>query len=463
MSHQTLVYAAWAALNIAVAREVNIAVREPYMDEPFHIPQAQAYCDGEWSSWDPKITTPPGLYVLSVIMKRIIMARCTIPTLRFTNIVLLLFLPIPISHLLAHVRRVNPPRSLLAPTMESLVIASFPIVWFFAFLYYTELGSLLFVVSTIWAARKRSHLLAAVLGLISCTFRQTNIAWILYAFGSTSLYDLHWIHRYKTESGNELKSRLHDPKARDATTTDVVKSVQSLIPLIPRVLSSSLPYIMDAILFAAFVIWNGGIVLGDKSNHIPVLHFPQAFYFIAFSTMFGFPVLISGSDGPLGLAKNVWSRMFGSVKRIAISAIIMLGMLVSIKLYTIHHPFLLSDNRHYTFYVWRRIFMFHPIVPYLFAPGYLACFWAWFLRIGETSTLLETLLLPLCLLPTLLPTPLLEPRYFLIPYILLRTRVSHPRPWALALEAVWYIAINWATMWVFIYAPREGGSIRFMW
>ena len=49
---------------------------------------------------------------------------------------------------------------------------------------------------------------------------------------------------------------------------------------------------------------------------------------------------------------------------------------------SIHHPFLLSDNRHYTFYIWRRVFRLHPIVPSLFAPGYLACAWAWFLRIG---------------------------------------------------------------------------------
>ena len=34
-------------------------------DEPFHVPQAQAYCNGEWSTWDPKITTPPGLYISS--------------------------------------------------------------------------------------------------------------------------------------------------------------------------------------------------------------------------------------------------------------------------------------------------------------------------------------------------------------------------------------------------------------
>jgi DIE2/ALG10 family len=48
----------------------------------------------------------------------------------------------------------------------------------------------------------------------------------------------------------------------------------------------------------------------------------------------------------------------------------------------IHHPFLLSDNRHYTFYVWKRIFSLHPIVPYLLIPGYIVCAWIWFLRVG---------------------------------------------------------------------------------
>ena len=55
----------------------------------------------------------------------------------------------------------------------------------------------------------------------------------------------------------------------------------------------------------------------------------------------------------------------------------------------IHHPFLLSDNRHYTFYVWRRIYMLHPLVPYLLTPAYLACAWAWFLRTGESKFLNE--------------------------------------------------------------------------
>jgi alpha-1,2-glucosyltransferase len=82
--------------------------------------------------------------------------------------------------------------------------------------------------------------------------------------------------------------------------------------------------------FAALVVWNGGIVLGkvyqstyvlfsqltdfqgDKSNHIPVLHIPQLYYFIASTTFFGWPILISAPDGVLGLTRGVWGCMFGN-------------------------------------------------------------------------------------------------------------------------------------------------------
>lgn len=207
----------------------------------------------------------------------------------------------------------------------------------------------------------------------------------------------------------------------------------------------------------------------------------------------------------------------------------------------IHHPFVLSDNRHYVFYIWKRILFRHPAVSYLLAPVYLACWWAWWIRVGKSSffrfwqlqrnepwlnlslgatqSLLQTLILPLSLIPTLVPSPLLEPRYFIVPYILLRLQVppydpgeapippswqeeinksrgksaktdpkTHPRQkdlgpatpaataktpvagldWANVLpwvELVWYGLINYATMYVFLYKQRgEGESvIRFMW
>ena len=33
-------------------------------DEPFHVDQTAQYCRGNFTAWDPKITTLPGLYLL---------------------------------------------------------------------------------------------------------------------------------------------------------------------------------------------------------------------------------------------------------------------------------------------------------------------------------------------------------------------------------------------------------------
>ena len=76
----SLFYFALCAANVIILKEVNSQVTEPYMvcflsaipccdmyntltrqDEPFHVPQAQAYCRGDYWTWDPKITTTPGL------------------------------------------------------------------------------------------------------------------------------------------------------------------------------------------------------------------------------------------------------------------------------------------------------------------------------------------------------------------------------------------------------------------
>ena len=80
---------------------------------------------------------------------------------------------------------------------------------------------------------------------------------------------------------------------------------------------------------------------------------------------------------------------------------------------------------------------------------------------GKDQTLLQTLVLPFAILPALLPTPLLEPRYFLIPYVLLRAQVDMPT-WAVLLEGLWYVTINWAAMAIFLYAERPSVG-RFMW
>ncbi|KAF5906796.1 putative Dol-P-Glc:Glc(2)Man(9)GlcNAc(2)-PP-Dol alpha-1,2-glucosyltransferase, partial [Clarias magur] len=64
------------------------------MDEIFHVPQAQKYCDGKFNEWDPMITTLPGLYLLSVGVIKPVMwlvgwtgsAVCSTAMLRFINV-----------------------------------------------------------------------------------------------------------------------------------------------------------------------------------------------------------------------------------------------------------------------------------------------------------------------------------------------------------------------------------------
>ncbi|KAK0478532.1 glucosyltransferase [Armillaria novae-zelandiae] len=413
-------YLLYCGICVTVLKELNSVVLDPYMDEPFHIPQAQAYCRGEFTTWDPKITTPPGLYVMSLMLKN-------------------LALPIALTRLLCFHQRVRPPTSIFSPNLESLVLASFPIAWFFGFLYYTEIPSLVSVVLTVVAAAEGRHWLAALLGLISCTFRQTNIIWVIYAFASSQLMDMRF---RRPTAGSSQASKLYDPPASAAVPSDLIQILKSAPAVFPELLRSFVPYMFLLGFCVVFVMWNGGIVLGDKSNHVPVVHIPQMYYFAAFATAFGWPILIAGDRGVVGLFGDIRNCMFGSKR--------------------IHHPFLLSDNRHYTFYVWRRIYMLHPVIPYMFIPGYIVCGWAWFLRVGRDQTLLQTLILPMFALLTLIPTPLLEPRYFLIPYILLRSQVVDVPLWGMVLEGGWYMTINAATMFVFLYLPRDGVG-RFMW
>jgi alpha-1,2-glucosyltransferase len=50
---------------------------------------------------------------------------------------------------------------------------------------------------------------------------------------------------------------------------------------------------------------------------------------------------------------------------------------------SIIHPFLLADNRHYVFYLFRWVFIPFPIAKYLVTPVYLVAGWAWLWRLSE--------------------------------------------------------------------------------
>lgn len=89
---------ALVAISVAVSLLVFRNQPTPYLDEIFHIPQAQKYCKHNFFEWDPKITTLPGLYIFSLAileplaygLKKSILVLCSPFCLRATNILFLL-------------------------------------------------------------------------------------------------------------------------------------------------------------------------------------------------------------------------------------------------------------------------------------------------------------------------------------------------------------------------------------
>lgn len=82
--------------------------------------------------------------------------------LRLTPLLALTMLPIALTGLLCFHKRERPPASLFVPIPEAVILSAFPIAWFFGFLYYTEVPSLVFVVLTVLAATQGKHWRAAL-------------------------------------------------------------------------------------------------------------------------------------------------------------------------------------------------------------------------------------------------------------------------------------------------------------
>lgn len=118
------------------------------MDEIFHVPQSDRYCRGILD-WDPKITTFPGLYLVSAPIARLLSPvfsslqlphSCSTPWLyRIING----FLALETHRQLARLEVLVTGGDSLA----ALVLSLYPIHAFFSVLYYTDVGSLLFIVA----------------------------------------------------------------------------------------------------------------------------------------------------------------------------------------------------------------------------------------------------------------------------------------------------------------------------
>eukprot|EP00927_Polykrikos_kofoidii_P020375 TRINITY_DN19650_c0_g1_i1.p1 TRINITY_DN19650_c0_g1~~TRINITY_DN19650_c0_g1_i1.p1 ORF type:complete len:459 (+),score=30.93 TRINITY_DN19650_c0_g1_i1:61-1377(+) len=410
---------------------------DAYMDETLHIPQAQKYCAGDFWHWDPKITTLPGTYLISAfsLFPRKWLSNeetCSTTALRSVNALALGPLVVLLTaKVLEDIHGDGSATTSRAIAMRLLRIAFMPLHFFFCFLYYTDISSTGAILCMYWLHRRQWLCRSAVVGGAAVMVRQTNIVWVwglaVHAFGGSGGVGA-WASR--------LVSRLTN--------------------------GSLLPHAVVGVSFVAFVVLNGGIVVGDRSHHAAVLHLAMVPYLAVFVLFF--------------LGPSAWIEMLGRLRRAHPRAIVegfaVALIFAAMTFYgSFAHPFLLADNRHVTFYLWknllRKLWVRCGLLPLALGVAMTA-----FRTPGARPFIMcnrwEIALWGLCCILVVIPTPLLEFRYFLVPTLLmlLHQRLGSAREEALGVFVS--VAINMVTIGIFLYRPFWSSAWgdapqRFMW
>jgi alpha-1,2-glucosyltransferase len=336
---------------------------EAYMDEVFHVSQTRAYCESWRAPWNPSITTFPGMYWIAAFVFRCLHVECSVSNLRMLNSVFAIGLALTLVSILGSIRR-------------SLFIFTFPPLFFFYLLYYTDVASLLFVVLTWHCHNVQKPWLAGLCGAIAVLMRQNNIIWVC-AF----------------VLGDVLK--------------DVcVKGFWWSLRRIPVYLTRYTVQVLVLVSFAAFLVWNeGSTVLGHKTFHQNSLHASQMAYFALLLSITCLP-LTNLRLFKLFVRRNVMLLLFATV-----------FCLWAFRYSFTVHPFLLADNRHYMFYLFRRVLVRNSWLRFALAPLFGLCivhvvFLAQALTLSHAVALFTGSFLHLAF------APLVEVRYFVLPIVL---------------------------------------------
>ncbi|CAG2114312.1 unnamed protein product [Medioppia subpectinata] len=462
---------------LAVMILVNDHLPEPYMDEIFHVQQTQTYCKGNFTYllsshpnammsclsppiddklWNPKITTPPGLYLTTLGFlkpfselyafgeddeKKI----CPLFILRLMNVIFTCANSYLIYLISVQIHQI-PRTSKLMLLFSSVSLATLPPLFFFSFLYYTDPGSLFFVLLMYMFDVNELQPLAAIFGAISLLYRQTNIVWVFFLAAHTSL-------KLTIDAFSEQILNKNPERQKRRVL------MKSLIQALPQIIIVCGGYALVGIIFIAFLVYNNGIVLGDRLAHEAVLHLAQIPYYLGFVSFFAFPWIFT--------ANNIKKFMSISVRyplRVLSGVAVMVVVLYRFA-YT--HPYLLADNRHYTFYIWKRILGREgSALTYAVTPVYVFTAVTMYQLLQRKDSNFKTLLI-LCTFVSVVPQKLLELRYFLVPFVIWRMNIVPTNTTVLSLELALYTIVNTFTIYMFVFKtfkwPQNNELQRIMW
>lgn len=299
-----------------------------------------------------------------------------------------------------------------------------------------------------------NHFAAALIGSMSVVIRQTNVIWVVFTAGVTTLQTLQ--QNLEKPSGNNSPSLL----------TELKVYCVAFYQHFSKCLKYLWAYGLVVLAFGAFVVWNRGIVIGDRTQHKACLNFPQVFYLLLFTLTFSSSLLLLPED-ILSYLKSLRNAVAKPLYIIGL-VLAMVGMVFLVYRFTYIHEYLLADNRHFPFYIWRRIYARHWLAKYVLVPVYMFAAFCIHSKLSVKKDRLWILMLYICVGMVTIPQKLLEFRYFIIPYLLFRLHVPLVSYVRLLMECILYVSVNGITIYLFLEKPFQWAHSpqevqRFMW
>ncbi|GJP32477.1 hypothetical protein CLOM_g17096 [Closterium sp. NIES-68] len=241
-----------------------------------------------------------------------------------------------------------------------------------------------------------------------------------------------------------------------------------------KFLRTFLPLLAVLAAFFIFVRVNGGIVVGARTEHRLSPHLMQPLYFAAFSALSLSPLLLAPSSLLPLLASTSRSLRSYPSRCLFLTLLVSSLLFLTIKNFSLAHPYLLADNRHHTFYIWRRLVQpaHNPSQRFLLLPLYGLSLLALSHALRRTMTPLGLFFFAAATAAVLVPSPLLEFRYFIPPFMLLLLHFPLPQKLlekriACTLVLIAFVAVDTVTMALFLFRPfkweGEEGWQRFLW
>jgi len=339
-------------------------------------------------------------------------------------------------------------------------MATFPVLYFFTFLYYTDAGSTFFVLYSYLLSLQRRHCMSAAVGTLAVVFRQTNIVWVMF-FCFCVICDtvVNTVMPDKQVFSNFSDHAVIARRICSWLRYAILKDSKLILNLISQILLKVWPYCVVLLAFVIFLWINDGIVVGARHDHEVALHFPQLLYYVVFVVWFAAVNVVS--------LQNVIAFVKFVKQHLLLSVFLLLLCFCAIWRFTYVHRYVLADNRHYTFYIWSRLFARHHLMRYVFAPLYLFSGYVVLQTLSLRRHFLWCIGYVLSVTALLVPTTLLEFRYYIVPYIIFRLNIRVVSLRQLIAEISMYAVMNMLTIYIFLHKPflwnSEVSLQRFMW